>query len=227
MDQEIYLKKGISYFINPRLDLISLMPTDSFQKVLEIGMGGGDTLVYIKRNKLASEVVGVDLVELPDSNQHNSLIDKTYFFNVETEEFPFEKNYFDVIIVGDILEHLIDPLKVLKKLAQVLKPHGLILISIPNIRDIKAIYSILMKGRFQYTTEGIFDKTHLRFFCKKDMIDLIKSVDEFTVLKIFPIQEIASNSPNRKLFNKLTFRIFEQFLSSQYIFIAKKNSQTS
>jgi 2-polyprenyl-3-methyl-5-hydroxy-6-metoxy-1,4-benzoquinol methylase len=217
MGRENYLQKDISYFTNPRIDLISLMPSNPYQRVLEIGMGGGDTLVYIKQRRLAGEAVGIDLMSLPGSNQQNPLIDKVYFLDLERENLPFSNEYFDVIIAGDILEHLINPWELLQNLNKILKVGGHMIISIPNIRDINAIYSILLKGTFGYTTQGIFDKTHLRFFCKKDMIDLIESVNKLRIEKIIPIQYFG-NHYRRKLFNKLSFKIFEEFTTSQYVF---------
>ncbi|MGH2562966.1 MAG: class I SAM-dependent methyltransferase [Ginsengibacter sp.] len=222
MNNEGYLQKDISYFINPRLDLISLMPANPGQKVLEIGMGGGDTLVYIKKQKLAEEVFGIDIIRLSGTNQDSHFIDKTYFLDLEEEHLPFADNYFDVIIAGDVIEHLITPWDVLKKLNKVLKPGGCMLISIPNIRDIHALYSILFKGRFEYTTQGIFDKTHMRFFCKKDMIALINSVGKLKIENIIPIQNFGNKNPKRKLFNKLSFKIFEEFTTSQYLFRVTK-----
>lgn len=225
MTSESYLQKDLSYFINPRLDLISLMPINSNQKVLEIGMGGGDTLIHIKKEKLASEVVGIDIIELPNTNQQNQLIDKSYIMDVEKDDLPFADNYFNVIIAGDVLEHLVNPWHILQKLARVLKPGGCILISIPNIRDMYALYSILFKGSFEYKAQGIFDKTHMRFFCKKDMINLISSVDNLKLERIIPIQDIGSLNYKRKLFNKISLKIFEEFTTSQYLIKAIKNGK--
>jgi ubiquinone/menaquinone biosynthesis C-methylase UbiE len=218
LKNEGYLNKGASYFSNSRLDLINLLPQNPQQKVLEIGMGSGDTLLHIKENKLASEVVGIDLVELPGSNQHHPLIDKTYFLDLDTSDLPLPSSYFDVVIAGDVWEHLVDPWKALQKLSDVLKPGGYIITSIPNVRDYKALFSIIFKGRFRYTNEGIFDKTHLRFFCKKDMIQMIESVKQLKIERTMPIQVFGDKNPRRKILNKITFNIFEEFITSQYLF---------
>lgn len=224
MKNEDYLNKNISYFVNPRLDLISLLPHNPQQKILEIGMGGGDTLVHIKQHKLASEVVGIDLVELPGSNQRHELIDKTYFIDLDKDDLAFEPGYFDVVIAGDVLEHLIDPWKVLHKLGAVLKTGGHMLISLPNIRDIHALFPIFFKGRFRYTNQGIFDKTHMRFFCKRDMINMIESSGPFQIEKSVPIQLLDSKNFRRKLFTKISFNIFEEFITSQYLFSVIKTA---
>lgn len=222
MDNENYLEKDRSYFINARLDLINLMPLYPLQKVLEIGMGGGDTLVHIKKNNLAAEVTGIDIIKLPGTNQDNSLIDRIFFLDVDKVALPFPQDYFDVIIAGDVLEHLLDPWKVIEKIIAVLKPGGYFITSLPNIRDMYALYPILFKGKFEYTERGIFDKTHFRFFCKKDMVKLIENGEGLKIEKIMPIHNFGTKNYKRKLFNNLTLNIFQEFVTSQYLFKAVK-----
>ena len=222
MSKESYSNKDIIYFINPRLDLVSLMPVDPKQKVLEIGMGGGDTLIHIKQNNLAFEVTGIDIMELPGTNQTNPLIDKTYFIDLDKEELPFSPGYFDVVIAGDTLEHLINPWNVIEKLCSVLKPGGHMLISLPNIRDIYALFPIFFKGTFEYTDKGIFDKTHMRFFCKKNMIKLAEHGGHLKIEKVIPIQNFGKANLKRKIFNQVTLKLFEEFTTTQYLIKAVK-----
>ena len=218
MKTETYQNKELAYFTNPRLDLISLLPENPQQKVLEIGMGGGDTLVHIKQHRLASEVVGIDLVELPNTNQQNALINQVHYIDLDKEELPYDAGYFDVVIAGDVLEHLIDPWEAVKKLTSVVKVNGCLLISLPNIRDMYALYSLFFKGSFAYTNRGIFDKTHMRFFCKKDMIALIESEKNLKIEVIMPIQNFGDKNFKRKLFNKFTLSMLEEFTTAQYLF---------
>ncbi|MES2850496.1 MAG: methyltransferase domain-containing protein [Bacteroidota bacterium] len=222
MSKESYSNKDIVYFINPRLDLVSMLPDNPKQKVLEIGMGGGDTLLHIKQNNLASEVTGIDIIELPGTNQTNPLIDKVHFIDLDKEALPFLPASFDVIIAGDTLEHLINPWSVLEKLSGVLKHGGHMLISLPNIRDMYALFPIVLKGNFEYTDKGIFDKTHMRFFCKKNMIKLVEHGGHLKIEKIIPIQNFGKANLKRKLFNKLTLKIFEEFTTTQYLIKAVK-----
>ena len=70
---------------------------------------------------------------------------------------------FDVVLALDVLEHLRHPAEVLRRAAALLKPSGFICVSIPNV----AHYSVraqLLHGRFEYTDDGLLDRTHLRFF---------------------------------------------------------------
>lgn len=79
---------------------------------------------------------------------------------------PILRDRFDVIIYGDVLEHLKDPKGVLISINQNLKPDGLVIISLPNIANLYVRLHLLM-GRFNYQDRGILDRTHLRFFTRK------------------------------------------------------------
>lgn len=70
---------------------------------------------------------------------------------------------FDVIVYGDVLEHLKDPLTVLKSINRQLKPDGLVVVSVPNSAHAWVRLQMCF-GRFNYAERGILDKTHLRFF---------------------------------------------------------------
>jgi 2-polyprenyl-3-methyl-5-hydroxy-6-metoxy-1,4-benzoquinol methylase len=218
----MYENKDKAYFSNPRIDLIGLIPQKVNNKVLEIGAGSCDTLIEIKKLGLAEEVVGVELLKLPESNQENSGIDKLIICNIEDSEIDLPHGYFDVIICGDVIEHLIDPWSTLKKLGHYLKPDGILILSIPNLREYHILYRILFLADFKYTNQGIMDRTHLRFFCKKNIISLVKSA-LFTPISIYPIFKLEVKKRGKRLLDTLTFGLIRDFLTSQYVVVAKKS----
>jgi hypothetical protein len=114
------------------------------------------------------------------------------------------------------LEHLIDPWDTLEKTTSFLRKEGLLIISIPNIREIKTMFNIFFKGDFRYQDKGILDKTHLRFFCKKNIIELVEGAH----VKILEIRNIYGKL--KGLSNLLTLGIFRDFFVAQYIVISKK-----
>ncbi len=217
---EGYRNKPIDYFAHARKDLISLIPKIDNCKLLEIGASGGGTLLEIKRSGLASEVVGIDLMTLENSLQQHQELDNFIVGNIEEIEIPYAENYFDVIICGDVFEHLVDPWKLVKRLSFHLKPGGYLITSIPNIRIKSAMTKIYFEGNFGYTEDGVFDKTHLRFFCKKNMRELL-TTDQ---LEIVSTRRNFDFTPGSKgsIFNKLTFNLFEEFLALQFLFLIKK-----
>ncbi|MCU0567004.1 MAG: glycosyltransferase [Oculatellaceae cyanobacterium Prado106] len=93
-------------------------------------------------------------------------------FTSAAEIFPDEK--FDVVVFGDVLEHLRDPWKTLEQVKSILHPDGYVVASIPNIAH-GAIRLALMQGQFDYEQQGILDNTHLRFFTRKSVEDLFES----------------------------------------------------
>ena len=218
---KFYDVKETVYFTNPRIDLIKLIPRKDDNRVLEIGAGGGDTLIEIKRQKLASEVVGIELMEMANSNQGNAAIDKFIVCDVERTELEFPDSYFDVILLGDVLEHLLDPWSFLKKTSRCLKQGGLFIASIPNIRYYTAMFKVFLRGDFGYEEHGLFDRTHFRFFCKKNMKSLFDT-ESFRCLHIMPRDHLYDIKSKRKVFNRLTFGAFEEFLTLQYIIVSEK-----
>jgi 2-polyprenyl-3-methyl-5-hydroxy-6-metoxy-1,4-benzoquinol methylase len=80
---------------------------------------------------------------------------------------------FDVVLAGDVLEHLVDPQAVLNRMAKLIVPTGRIVLSLPNIAHADVKLS-LMRGQFEYKSWGLLDRTHLRFFTLKSVRDLVK-----------------------------------------------------
>jgi len=220
VDVNDYLIKEEEYFRHTRLDLIGLIPVDRNNRLLEIGAAGGDSLIEIKRKKLAQECVGLELFALEKSNQHHPLIDKMIFANIEHDKVDLPLDYFDVIICGDVLEHLVDPWKTLERITTWLKPGGVIIISTPNFRFIGVMKRIFFQGNFEYQTSGIMDKTHMRFFCKPNVIELANT-GSLNLEKIYSSIQLQK-LPQLNFFSKFTLGLFKDFFTPQYITVSRK-----
>ncbi len=221
---DLYEAKAQTYYTSVRTDLVSLLPKQPNLRILEIGAGGGDTLVFIKKQQLAAEVVGVDVFDLPGTNQHHPLIDRFIVADIQASDLDYPAGYFDVILCGDVVEHLVDPWAVIKKLSAHLKTGGLFVISTPNFRHLTNFVTIYLGGDFRYNPDGdLLDKTHLRFFCKKNIADLVNTA-ELRFESIAPIIAFRDYQPRFfvRLFNTLTGRLFEQFIVSQYVVVGQR-----
>ena len=218
-----YEEKGKGYFSNIRIDLINLIDSNRKNlKILEIGAAYGETLFYLKQNNIAIEVVGVDLFEDVSNKENYKKTDRFIFGNIEHIDLKEYNNYFDIILLPDVLEHLIEPKLVLKKTKNYLKEEGQIILSMPNIRHYSALNKIFFKGDFRYEESGIFDYTHMRFYCKKNIAELLQSSGykvEKTQSSIVNFQGFSIS----KIINRMTLRLFEEFFSYQYFFVATKN----
>ncbi|QPJ63429.1 MAG: glycosyltransferase [Candidatus Nitronauta litoralis] len=170
-----------NYYEHVRHDMLPLIPEEA-RSILEIGCGAGKTGQFLKESRGAF-VAGVELN--PDvAEEAKSVLDDVISGNIEEMDLPYEPGSFDCILCGDVLEHLVDPLKVLEKLKGLLVPGGKIVASIPNVQFFGVIHH-LSEGNWTYQDEGILDRTHLRFFTLKE----IKTLFENAGFEINEIQE--------------------------------------
>jgi 2-polyprenyl-3-methyl-5-hydroxy-6-metoxy-1,4-benzoquinol methylase len=123
--------------------------------------------------------------------------------NIETFAFPYQCE-FDYIVFADVLEHLRDPLAVLRKCIPALKESGKIIISVPNIANLVVRLSLLF-GTFNYMDRGILDRTHLRFFTLRSVKQMMAQAS-CKVLDVIPTPlpvQIVFPFTKNKLFQPL------------------------
>lgn len=91
--------------------------------------------------------------------------------------------YFDAVVCNNVLEHLVNPCTTLTHLRRKLKPEGVVVASIPNIRFLPALSKVVLRKDFPQDDGGIFDRTHLRFFTRNSIVRLFETAS-FTVQRI-------------------------------------------
>ncbi len=115
-------------------------------------------------------VAGVELVaEAAEAARRH--LDQVVTADVEADGLPFSPGSFDAVIFADVLEHLIDPWRVLREAAELLVPGGCVIASVPNVQNGDVIWRLL-RGRWEYRERGILDRGHLRFFTLHGIRDL-------------------------------------------------------
>jgi SAM-dependent methyltransferase len=170
----LYEGKDAGYYSAARLDLVKMLPTVGGLRVLEVGAGDGETLREIRRRGLATYTVAVDITAPREVPGRPPAADVFLVGDLESMDLEPAGEEFDVIIAADVLEHLMDPWRAVAKLARLLRPGGLLLSSIPNFRNHRAWRRILLAGDFRYEEAGLLDRTHLRFFCRRNIRQLFE-----------------------------------------------------
>jgi len=139
--------------------------------VLDIGCGSGALGAWIKRENHQAVVHGVD-ISAEAGMAAAERLDAFWCIDLDLSPLPESAIKYDLIILGDIIEHLKRPDLFLTALNDYLAPGGKVIVSVPNIAN----YSIrlrLLFGQFRYTETGIMDRTHLRFFTWHSFSELI------------------------------------------------------
>jgi ubiquinone/menaquinone biosynthesis C-methylase UbiE len=214
--KNIYEEKNGNYYSLIRHDLIQMIEGNN-NKILEVGCGDGQTGWALKKSGKTKEVVGIELVEGPAKRAEKRL-DKVIQGDVEEITLPFHPEYFDYIIMGDVIEHLIDPWSTLKKMSQFLSREGCLIASIPNIGHWRVLKDLILFDQWEYQKEGILDKGHLRFFTKKSMVEMMREAG----FEVESINARRSLGTKARLFNLVTLGIFRKFFESAYIIKGRK-----
>jgi len=142
------------------------------KRVLDIGCATG----YLARALVAQgcTVSGVEY-EADAAEQARPTLDRLLVGDLEELDLVefFGRDQFDALVFGDVLEHLRDPLAVLRRARPLLARGGCVVISVPNIAH-GAARLALLKGRWEYRQLGLLDTTHLRFFTLASLREMLR-----------------------------------------------------
>lgn len=105
---------------------------------------------------------------------------------------------YDFIVLADVLEHLRDPDQILKQISGLLSDNGHFLLSVPNIAH-AGIVASLLSGNFDYTQDGLLDSTHVRFFTRASVCEVLEK-HGFEILSITPLEKDILETEFREYF---------------------------
>jgi len=161
---------GTDYGFVTREYVLPFVP-DGVQAALDVGCGNGGFCSVLK-------AASVPLVWGIEPNPRAANDAAAWADRVVCGRFPddvpSEAPKFDLVSFTDVLEHFEDPWAVLRSTRDLLAPGGTVVASIPNIRYWSVLNDLLLHRNFTYREKGVLDRTHLRFFTKKTMIDLFE-----------------------------------------------------
>ena len=146
-------------------DLLDRMPLNA-RVVLDVGCGGGALAAAYRRRNPRARLFGIER-DPEAAALAGSRMERVYRVDVEADPLPFAADLppgsVDCLIYGDVLEHLRDPWAVLRRQVSALAPDGVVLICMPNV-DHWSFADRLLRGTWDYEEQGLFDRTHLRWF---------------------------------------------------------------
>jgi methionine biosynthesis protein MetW len=186
-------KKPSGAFVNKRIKkTVTLLqghfanPSAPPERLLDIGCGVGGVALYLQQALHAHEAHGVDIAQSSvEAAQRKGV--RALIVDLNTEDLPYEADYFDVIFAGEVIEHLFDPDHLLKEVYRVLTVRDVAVFTTPNLaawfnrlilllgwQPLKSGTSFNWDvGRPKFLTFG--EKQHLRTYTLRAFQELLRA----------------------------------------------------
>lgn len=178
--EEYNFKEGDGSSHAVMLQMLGSLP---ISRILDLGCSGG--LFAERARSVGHSVTGVDYTEIQGVRERTD-----QFFVADLEEGIPEAvgGRYDVVVAGDVIEHLSRPAATLRQIREVLRPGGQLLLSVPNFGHWYPRTRVAT-GLFGYDRRGILDNTHLRFFTRSTLRRMVRAAG-FDI-----VEEIATGLP--------------------------------
>jgi 2-polyprenyl-3-methyl-5-hydroxy-6-metoxy-1,4-benzoquinol methylase len=211
----LYAEKTVEYFSRARTEIEPLLPNKPGLplRALEIGCSEGHTLEWLKKTGYCNWTAGVE--PYAELRTDPGSVDQFFKLDIEKTLPDLPPGSIDLMVCLDVLEHLVNPWETIRRLDPLLKPGGLWIISVPNIRNYHILVDLAFKGKFNYTESGILDRTHLRFFTRASAVELAESAGAKVTKQI-------GTETNRWQKRLLTACGLGDLLAKQFILAAQK-----
>jgi 2-polyprenyl-3-methyl-5-hydroxy-6-metoxy-1,4-benzoquinol methylase len=194
------------------LDLVG-----SGKRVLDVGCSSG----YLARPLVERGCTVIGIERDPKAAEAaRNVCAEVLVGDVEVMDLPFESNSFDVVLCGDLVEHLRDPERYLVRVRPFLRLGGRLVLSTPNVANWSMRLSLL-GGRWRYTERGILDRTHLHLFTRKSLVETLERAGYRVVELDFTVPVPGVGTPGVERVAHALGRLRPQLLAYQFVAAAE------
>lgn len=202
------------YFRFVRSGIEPLLPA-SATRILDVGAGVGATSAWLRTRYEGSRTVALEGNRSLEAELRNN-VDEAHIVDLN-DPLP-ELGTPDLVLLLDVLEHLVEPLGVLKRITSIMAPHATVIVSLPNVAHLSVSLPLLLRGAFDYRDAGILDRTHLHFFVRKSAIALLNSAGLCAETGL----PTGFDGRRTRLLDRLTLGGLRDRLAKQYILAARR-----
>jgi SAM-dependent methyltransferase len=204
--------------------LLALIPP-GVERILDVGCGSGGNARLLKER--GYRVWGVTLSE-DEAEAARVFCETVVVRNAESSDLGFSSDFFDVLLLSHVLEHMIRPEKALTRLASHVKVGGVALVAVPNM----AFYHVrkrLLFGNWQREDSGAFDRTHFHFWSYHTIDEIFRDTPFRIVTKApgnpaVPLWPLRRLLPQRALqpIDRLGGRVNPNLFAAQTLVVARR-----
>jgi 2-polyprenyl-3-methyl-5-hydroxy-6-metoxy-1,4-benzoquinol methylase len=204
------VRKPCDYYANDRPNLTGQL-RHPLGRVLDIGCGAGGVGAVL-RDLGASHLTGIE-IDCEAASVAERQYDVVHVAPTEVV-LPTLAGAFDTVLCYDVLEHLADPAAALVGLRAVVASNGQLHVSVPNARHLSLLRDLVLRGTFGYTLFGHRDSTHLRWFTRRDLIDLLEATR-------WRVEAVSASVVGRsRMLDRATFGAVREFAALQWHVLA-------
>ena len=220
---DLYAGKVYANAGNP--PLLALVPADA-RRVLDVGCGAGDNARLLKQR--GCRVWGVTLSEA-EADLARPHCEEILIRNAETDPLDFPADFFDVVLLSHVVEHMVRPDAALARLAAHLRPAGLALVAVPNMANYRWRLRLL-RGDWRGEDSGPFDRTHYHFWSYETADEVFRGTPFRVVRKsagdpavpLWPLRRALPRRAARAL-DGLGGRLFPNLFAGQTLLVGRRD----
>jgi len=191
------------------------------KKLLDVGCGDGIITHFLKRK--VAKLYGIDKSKEDLKKARKRGVIPRYI-DLDKEKIPFRNSFFDVVTCLDVIEHIKDPVSLIREINRVLRRNGTLILSAPNIRFSDHLLKLIIEGRFPKTSEDktAWDGGHIHYFTFSDL-KLILNQGGFKIIH----EEGIINKEKRGIKGRIAEKILgkkfmREFRSPGILIVARK-----
>lgn len=139
-------------------------------RVLDVGCSSGYLSARLARSGVAVTGVEIDPGAADLAREH---CEQVVVADIEGDSLQLPPASFDVVLLGDVIEHLRRPEAALVALRPLLRAGGALVLSTPNVAN-WAVRLSLLAGRWRYTDRGVLDRTHVHLFTRATLRETLE-----------------------------------------------------
>jgi len=132
-------------FYEKAVSILSKFTRLQFQNILDVGCGNGLLLSQFLESNDENEYCGIDFSEELIKRTKQKIHDKAMLVCGDALKLPFKHSSFDIVTCTEVIEHVNGQMRLLQEIHRVLKPMGLLLITLPNALPFYPFYFIIRK----------------------------------------------------------------------------------